>query len=63
MNTANKPATTETVTLSLPTGLGKRARLLAAARETSLSKLVAELLAAKIDEELPGLLLNFKSEG
>lgn len=62
MNTNTKPSNTEAVTLSLPAGLGKRARLLAAARETSLSRLVAELLAAKIDEELPGLLLNFKRE-
>lgn len=62
MHTNAKPSNTETVNLSLPAGLGKRARLLAAARETSLSRLVAELLSAKIDAELPGLLLNFNSE-
>lgn len=60
MNT--KLSNTEPVTLSFPKGLSKRARLLAAARETSLSRLVAELLAAKIDEELPALILDFKSE-
>ena len=62
MNATNKPSTTEAVTLSLPAGLGKRARLLAAARDTSLSRLVAELLDTKIKEELPALLLNFKSD-
>jgi hypothetical protein len=65
MSTDKTPANvsnTEAVTLSFPRGLPKRARLLAAARETSLSRLVAELLDAAIKEELPALLLNFKSE-
>lgn len=53
--------TTEPITLSWPVGLAKRARLLAAAKETSLSKLVADLLQREIQDELPALLADLET--
>lgn len=55
-----KPAAsrTEPVTLSWPTGLARRGRLLAAVKGTSLSKLVADLLDDATKEGLPKLLAD-----
>lgn len=62
MNTTDptKPATgkTEPITLSFPTGLARRGRLLAAVRGTSLSRLVADLVEQATREGLPKLLAD-----
>jgi hypothetical protein len=56
------PLTTEPLTLSLTMGLPRKARLLAAAKDVSLSKLVSELLEEVIKRELPGLLAELSAE-
>jgi hypothetical protein len=52
----------EPVTLSVPTAVLRRARVLAALRDVTLSSLVTELLQREVDRQLPSLLADLQSE-
>lgn len=51
------------LTISIDASLQKRARLLAAAKDVSLSKLISSLLESAAQTELPGLLADALKEG
>jgi hypothetical protein len=57
-----KQGSTEPVTLSIPGTVIRRARVLAATRGMTFSRLVAELLKEAVDNQLPSLLADLQGD-